>query len=447
MTTKAPQLRRTGSNGASLSTRVPLRAAAALLALVVALQSGCATVPKTQHQTTLGKVAIVTTAQEPDIKFEGMARSKAEGAAKGAGRTFIECLRLLGQGSCSGSICGAVVIVWLGVCGSATVVGSIVGAATAPWAGEVRAAEHTLSTAFNGETIQNALRDQIVAVALAQNTTLISVPTVSAPDATRPRDYGQLAAAGVETVLEVGLTKVVTEGSDIKRPLVLLMEAHVRLIRTADNSEIFSADYLYVGKRLKLSEWSANDAEPLLRALKAGYETLASHIYDNVFLLYPLPDRKDQSSGRFGAVYGLAPVYPHTRGPALMQEDSIFPIDYWTTIDRLQPTLSWQKFPRASDIKIAPEEMGRVTNVRYDLIIARERNLIPGDIIYRREGLAKNAHKIEIVLQPKTRYFWTVRARFDLDGRQRVTEWGSTHFVMREKCTAPSHLSYRFQTP
>jgi len=52
-----------------------------------------------------------------------------------------------------------------------------------------------------------------------------------------------------------------------------------------------------------------------------------------------------------------------------------------------------------------------------------------------------------IALQPKTRYFWTMRARFELDGATRVTGWGSNHYMGRDSMTAPSRFSYRFRTP
>jgi hypothetical protein len=53
------------------------------------------------------------------------------------------------------------------------------------------------------------------------------------------------------------------------------------------------------------------------------------------------------------------------------------------------------------------------------------RKLAPAGIVYRRDGLASPTHTLETALSPGTRYFWTVRARFELDGRERVTEWGT----------------------
>jgi hypothetical protein len=91
--------------------------------------------------------------------------------------------------------------------------------------------------------------------------------------------------------------------------------------------------------------------------------------------------------------------------------------------------------------------MARVRNVRYELVIAREHQLAPAEIVYRREALPRPEHTLETPLAPGTNYFWTVRARFELDGRERVTPWGSTHLAPRETWTVPSRYTYRFSTP
>jgi hypothetical protein len=437
------------NQGTSRFRLIAHRFATLLFASVLALQSGCGTVPlapKTQHQDMLGKVALVAVLQEPEIKFEGFARGKGEGAATGAGTTFLSCVGAFGQGGCSGAFCGAVAILWLGACGVAGAVGGVVGAAAAPGAAEVRAAETTLSTAMDARIIQESLRDQVVAAAVARNTNLVSVSPESARPDAQLRDYRSLAATGVETVLEVAVTKVGTEGMGINAPLLLRMRANVRLIRAGDNAEIFTADYDYVGKRLKLSEWSADQAEPLLRALEAGYVALGSHIFDNVFLLYAFPDREAHLAGWLAPAFGLAPIYPATRG-TLTGDPILGNYFEWTTVDTLRPTLRWQGFPRETDITAAPADMGRVKDVRYDLIVAREQNLAPAQVVYRREGLPDTMHTIEISLSPAARYFWVVRARFKLDGRERLTEWSSTNFAVRERLTAPSQWSYRFKTP
>lgn len=433
------------------------RFTALLITGVLALQSGCVTfplkpvAPGTQYQATLCKVAIVAPSHAPEIKLEGLARSKGEGALQGAGKAFGACADMAVNGSCSGTICGAAYILWFGVCGVGVVASSVIGAVATPGSDEV----HTAEAALSAKTIQEALREQVVDAASVNGASLVSVFPESAQAAAQQRDYRTLAAAGVDTVLEVNLVKVGTvsvnsEGAEtgndgFNPPLFLSMTAHIRLIRTSDNAELFATDYVYLGEKLKLSEWSANQAEPLLHALEVGYKTLGSHIYDNVFLLYPFPEWKAQHAGWLAFAFGLAPNYPRVAG-SHVEDDVFFLPSNWTTVDSLQPTLSWQAFPRETDLKAAPEEMSRVKNVRYDLVIAREHNLAPAAVVYWREGLRETRHPLDTSLKPDTRYFWTVRARFEFDGRERVTEWGSTSYWIRGQWTSPSQWSYRFKT-
>jgi hypothetical protein len=418
-----------------------------LLALLVAFQPGCASLeaPKTAHQTGSGKVAIVAAARQPGFKFEGFSRDEASAAALGAGSVFVQCASALGGGNCSGAGCGAVLILWLGICGVAGIVGGVAGAASAPGAHAIKRAETSLPTAEQLSTIQESLRKEVETAALMQGTQLAVVPDDVAREAVRTQDYRPLAALGADTVLEVNLTEAGTQGAGINSPLLGYMQVQVRLVRAHDRSELFSAGYAHHGDRHTLGEWTTREGEPLLRALKSGYEALGVHIYENVFLLYPFPDWGAHTSGFLSASFGLAPVFPLTRGQ--LTGDRIIGDSFeWTLVDSLQPTLKWQGFPRESDILVAPDDMKRVKNVRYDLVIAREHNLAAGEIVYRRSGLAAPSHSIETPLAPNAHYFWNVRARFDLDGRERVTEWSSTHYAVREQFTAPHRYSYRFRT-
>jgi hypothetical protein len=390
-------------------------------------------------------VAIVSLDREPELGFEGFAHGRAAGAGKGAGSTFVSCLGQLGKGSCSGDFCGAAVILWLGVCGVTGVVGGVVGAVSAAPGATVRDAIADLTSAVSSQTIQTTLRDRIASVALANGTTLTVVTPDLRHSSGQTTDYRPLASQGIDSVLEVAITKAGTQGEGINAPVQIQMEAHVRLIRTDDNSEVFAYAFSYQGNRLKLAEWSANQGSPLLRALDDGYTALATQIYDSVFRLYPFPDQGTHSAGFMAVAFGLAPIEPALRGQ-LTGDKLIGPSFEWTTVSGLQPTLRWQCFPRESDVQAAPAEMGRVKNVRYDLLIAREQELAPAEIVYRRDGLPSPEHHLAMPLAPDTGYFWTVRARFELDGRERITEWGTTHYLVRDWLTSPSRYSYRFKT-
>jgi len=113
--------------------------------------------------------------------------------------------------------------------------------------------------------------------------------------------------------------------------------------------------------------------------------------------------------------------------------------------DVTQAEFTLEELTARSDAARSTYERDRLEYERQQKL--REQNLAPAEIVYRREGLEQAAHKLETPLASGAQYFWTVRARFDLDGRKRVTSWGSTQYSARETWTAPSRHSYRFRTP
>jgi hypothetical protein len=410
-------------------------------------------------------VAIVSPDREPDVIFQDLI-SKAAGAGIGAGGTFGNCMGTIMNGSsCGGNagICGAVLLLFLGVCGVAGVAGGIAGAATAPSAETVRAAEAQraeLTASVASRTIQTTLRERVTAVARANGTTLTAIDTPPQPASAKAPGYRPLADRGSDTVLEVALTRAGTQGPVTDEPVQVYMAAHVRLVQPRDNAELFSGVFVYQGNRLKRAEWAADQGKLLLQALDEGYAALATQIYDSVFRLYTFPDQHHQFAPNLLMTFGLAPVDPPLQRAWTLRNSGVerhwlngsdtagmIPAMKWPQVAGLQPTLRWQSFPRDSDRAAAPEDMGRISNVRYDLVIAREHELAPAGTVYRREGLPAPMHTLEQPLAPGTRYFWTVRARFELDGRERVTEWGTVSFVASEWLTPPSEFSYRFEAP
>jgi hypothetical protein len=55
-----------------------------------------------------GIVTVIATPLVPEISFEGYVQGK--GAASGADDAFLKCVKGFGDSSCSGKICGAVVV-------------------------------------------------------------------------------------------------------------------------------------------------------------------------------------------------------------------------------------------------------------------------------------------------------------------------------------------------
>ncbi len=111
--------------------------------------------------------------------------------------------------------------------------------------------------------------------------------------------------------------------------------------------------------------------------------------------------------------------------------DSGITYDTWegtrfVQVDSPKPTLQWKSFPTAKDIKADKKgDLSRIREVTYDLKIWRAEDPLNEDTIYRRTRLVNASHKIESPLIPLTRYFWSVRVRFKLDGREIETNWST----------------------
>jgi hypothetical protein len=143
-------------------------------------------------------------------------------------------------------------------------------------------------------------------------------------------------------------------------------------------------------------------------------------------------------------VIGLKPEPPFVRSELLSSTQQVPE----RAVDSLRPTFSWERFPRTLDRQ---ELSGQISTVTYELRlwkVGREftgaphespwigtetdykyswkygcRDTDPGELVYARQGLDQPVHTLETPLQPNSRYFWTVRAHFTLDGQRRATEW------------------------
>ena len=135
---------------------------------------------------------------------------------------------------------------------------------------------------------------------------------------------------------------------------------------------------------------------------------------------------------------GLKAEYPQQRFRFLIDS----PPAAFVKVDSLQPMLRWEPFPREEDsetrLKIDPAQ---IHEVKYEVKIST-----PG-WSYSREDLEQPYHRVEESLQPKTKYFWTIRACFKLDEEPRCTEWGALSAWERGMFHHPNFWSYRFQTP
>ncbi len=127
-------------------------------------------------------------------------------------------------------------------------------------------------------------------------------------------------------------------------------------------------------------------------------------------------------------VSGLKPIYPEARSK-MFTKGGLTEIEF-VEVDSLQPTFRWEPFPGTHEIGVlrpgrpfVTEEPERIGAVSYDLRIWRVKGGRPAEMVYERSDVKQTSHRLGEPLEPATRYFWSLRARFELDGRIRLSEW------------------------
>ena len=171
-------------------------------------------------------------------------------------------------------------------------------------------------------------------------------------------------------------------------------------------------------------------------------------------------------------VSGFAPLYPvQTFSVQIATGRNPGDVLDYPNVDSVQPTLRWEPFPGTTQYMPGGEvepfvdiKHGSVTDITYDLKIWSVSNGIPADVVYERDAIPAPSHHIESPLMPNTKYAWSVRARFKLDGKPRESEWSLSQIpcppqfglkcargVARELGHAPAYIPpfnyYRFKTP
>ena len=140
------------------------------------------------------------------------------------------------------------------------------------------------------------------------------------------------------------------------------------------------------------------------------------------------------------ALVGLIPEYPVVRKKwySLVTE--------FVEVDSLAPTFRWQPFDIALVSPLHPMEPVHVDHVRYEMRIWQTVTNSTGKLVYLQDRLAATEHRIPRSLRPGTRYYWSVRAHFEVNGERRMTEWTLAGYLLRSE-TVPNESCLRFQTP
>lgn len=138
---------------------------------------------------------------------------------------------------------------------------------------------------------------------------------------------------------------------------------------------------------------------------------------------------------------GLKPIYP----PAKIRLFALY--SQYAQVDSLQPSLQWEPFsPRADGSIRLENNPPSFKNITYELRIWAADSAMPIQLVYQRKDLESPLHKVEMLLEPDTRYLWSVRAHFTLGGKHRTIEWALAGYTLRDE-TVPNLSCLRFKTP
>jgi hypothetical protein len=238
-----------------------------------------------------GTVAIVEIARAPKSAVDVGPRGSTAGASHGAGQGALAGAEALfkGAGSCSGEMCGLVMIVLLPVfvIGGATI-GGVSGAVQAVPEAKAKQIEARLALALAEVGTQEALRSAVAKAAARSEITIVrEIPRSATTMVAGEIDYRGLSETGIDTVLEVGVVEVGLIGGGGKDPkLALIVRAAARLVDVKTNGELYR-DYSlsHVSPQWRYNEWSADGASLLKHELSSAYGVLGTSIVEEVFLV------------------------------------------------------------------------------------------------------------------------------------------------------------------
>jgi hypothetical protein len=241
-------------------------------------QMGCSHTPERSNalsddmKVNPGAIGVVSVRYDPNIQLrEPM--DKATGALSGAGAStlsWLEAAGSMGQG-------GIFLLPFIPV---AAVGGALAGGLTGVPGEKVKEAKASIGTAIRDLKIQETLQDQIMENVREKTPyPLVRVEGLGPISPEERVSYHSLPGMDMDSILEIGVTSCNLEGTGftpgsglgyINSTLWVTMDTRVRLVRIADDREIFNRSFTTkcYGQRLKFLEWGVNDAALLRQEIK-----------------------------------------------------------------------------------------------------------------------------------------------------------------------------------
>ena len=434
----------------------------------VTVLMGCSTPPPQRpnyfatdygsYTTKFNKVALVADKTPPEIEVDlgkTQGKSTTEGAAAGAL-----------QGATYSLIAGPAYFLVLPYFVAAGVIGGAASGAASGYSTETLAeAEAKSKEILDSAYMQNELLARIQEYGNSHvDMEFIRTPSVDPEVLLDKPDYTLLVKQSFDAVIEVEILRIALKAYDSKNKLIrLIMQTRIRLVSTHTGKILSDNQYEYTSSGYQLEEWLTDAGALLTSEFERGLQLHAEDTIDENFLLYypmkppklPLKQdigEKEQLQRECVPPYVLYPMYPK------LDCLSYYGCSFVET-DSLQPTLRWEQFPREVDLINTDATRNQFTDVQYELRIFQleQKRGTSAKIkqIYYTRDIPQAHHKVEIELNACTSYVWTVRARFKLNGKTRVTEWAMYNIRCSFK-PWPSRRSgrgnelrsyYRFKTP
>jgi len=404
--------------------------------VIVSTLAGCAVLPAPPTELSRqswGHVAIVASPDAPKSNFRYFAAGKASGAAKGATVGAGLGVATAGAFAAMGAL-ESVIAPYLAVVSVPVMMGGAgyEGARSAISPDDAKAVEAIIENNLKTLKISDTLAKAVHVMATneaRQQTALLGDAGPGTPEANR--DYRDRVPADIGAVAEIAVTDAGFTGSKQMR---FYMAAKARLVRVSDNSRLYEREFVYQSDEYDASRWARDKAALFRMELERAYASLSESMVEQIFLLTALPvesrTAQDNKAGVLDILGGRDACGvawrspPHDYHPAV-SDTSHRSWNRFPVVKTRSPTLEWESFPRATDQRAdARGIISEVTDVLYDLRVWKVDAGVPPVLVYERRDLDKTSHAMEMALQPASRYFWSVRARFKLSGAPRATRWG-----------------------
>lgn len=246
--------------------------------LLAAVQCGCAAVKppllSEPDQARLGTIAVPAARYAPDTRIKGPGQTGGKagiaiGGLGAAAATVASCLNPLAMLTCPTML--------LTMTALGATAGGVIG--------------HQINSRVTGSEIeaaapdnvddprtQRALRDWVIRHARAHTSLAYVAIDEPAPasHADKP-DYRPLSGSGIDSVLEVALLELSTEGRP-KQGLALVMVSRVRVIRAASGAVIGEEIIRYRSDPQPYEKWIEKDGNVFRASLERGYQSIAERI-------------------------------------------------------------------------------------------------------------------------------------------------------------------------